>query len=302
MITFLVGENSFESERALRDITSRFDGSPEILDGSELQLAQLPDVLMGASLFNDARMVIIKNLSENKTIWPVFSDWIERISSDIHVVLVDAKPDKRTLTYKTIKQHADVKEFPAWGDRDTHIAESWVAGEARALEISIDKKCVQLLVRQIGNDQWQLFRALEKLALVDEVTAEVIDDVIDKNPVENVFNLFETALSGDAATLKRILKNLENTEDVFRLSALLSSQALQLAAIAVASDSDNPGKDFGIHPFVLSKLAKIAKRLKRTDVIKIVTIFAEADDDMKVSKADPWLLVERSLMKLANIK
>lgn len=254
---------------------------------------------MGVSLFHEARLVVIKGLSENKAVWPVFGDWIERISSDIHVVLIEQKPDKRTLAYKAIKQHATIKEFPSWGERDVHKAEAWVENEAKSLDIKMNKKCVQVLVQQIGIDQWKLFRALEKLTLVDEVTPEIIDAIIDKNPVENVFNLFETALRGDSHRLKDMLSNIEHSEDVYRLFALLTGQAFQLAAIASSAHSDDVSKDFGIHPFVLSKLTSIAKRLGKRGTTKIVTIFAEADDDMKVSKADPWLLVERALMKVA---
>jgi len=32
-----------------------------------------------------------------------------------------------------------------------------------------------------------------------------------------------------------------------------------------------------------------------------ITIFTELDDDMKLSRADPWLLVERALIKVANV-
>ena len=101
MITLLIGENSFEIQRALDDIIADFDGNVEKIEGSELQVSQLPDIFMGGSLFADKRLVVIRNLSENKSVWPVLGDWTDKISDDIHVVLVDAKPDKRTSTYKT---------------------------------------------------------------------------------------------------------------------------------------------------------------------------------------------------------
>ena len=88
MITLLIGDNSFEIERALRQITADFDGVVERIDGSSLQLAQLPDLLMGVSLFATARTVVIRDLGSNKAIWSVFGDWLPRISDDIHLVLV----------------------------------------------------------------------------------------------------------------------------------------------------------------------------------------------------------------------
>jgi len=304
MITVLLGENSFEIQRALDQIAQDFDGKVEKIDGSNLQLAQLPDILMGVSLFADKRLVVIRNLSENKAIWPVLGDWLTKISDDIHLVLVEPKPDKRTATFKSLKGNSEVREFLTWSDRDVSVAEKWVVVEAKKLGFELDKKCVQTLVQWVGVDQWQLFQALEKLSLTDDITVESIKNIIEPNPVENVFNLFETALRGDMDKLNQILKNLEKTEDVFRLIALLSSQAFQLLVVASASSavrrSDNVAKDFAIHPYVVSKLSPIAKRLGKTGASKIITIFTELDDDMKLSRADPWLLVERALIKLAN--
>lgn len=301
MITLLIGENSFEIERALTEIVSNFDGKVEKVDIGDLQLAQLPDILMGVSLFATTRVIILRNLSENKTIWTVFGDWLSKISDDIHLVLIEAKPDKRTSAFKALKDKAVVKEFEVWTDRDVAKAEKWAIEESKKLGFELDNKNSQVLVRRVGVDQWQLFHALEKLALVDVVSADVIKDIIEPNLVENVFELFETALSSDVKELKRMLRVLGQSEDVFRLSALLSTQVFQLAAVISAAKSDNAAKDFGIHPYVVQKLESIAKRVGKAGVIKIVKIFAQADDDMKVSKAEPWLIVERALLKTASI-
>jgi len=302
MITLLIGENSFEIERALNVIINDFDGIVERLDGNTLQLSQLPDVLMGISLFSDKRIVIIKGLSENRTIWTVMGDWLSKISDDIHLVLIESKPDKRTSTFKTLKVNADVREFLPWEQRDIQKAEKWVQNEAENLGISLNKNSVQLLLRLVGFDQWRLFNALKKLSLTDDISINSITDIIEADPIENVFNLFETAVKGDMDKLSKVIHNLEKTEDVYRLVALLSSQVFQLAAVVTTKESDNVSKDFGIHPYVVSKLKSIANRLKISGVKKIISIFTELDDDIKISKAEPWLLVERALIKVATIK
>lgn len=301
MITLLIGENSFEIERAIKEIVEGFDSVVEKIDGSELQLSQLPDILMGVSLFSTARTVVIRNLSQNKAIWTIFGDWLPKVSDDIHLVLIESKPDKRTATFKALQKQAIVKEFQPWTDRDILKAEKWVSEEAKRLELDLNKKSVQTLVRRVGVDQWQLFNALEKLTLSGDVSVENIENIIEANPVENVFNLFEMAMRGNTKELKRTLRILEQSEDVYRLLALLSTQAFQLAVVASASVTDNVAKDFGIHPYVISKLTPIAKRLGKGGASKTISIFAEADDDMKLSRAEPWLLVERALIKVANI-
>lgn len=301
MITLLTGENTFEIEQELAQIVGEFDGVAERIDGAELEQRQLPDLLMGGTLFADKRLVVIKNLSQNKTVWPYFGDWLSRISDDITVVLIDGKPDKRTTTYKEVKKVATIIDCPVWTDRDEARAVRWVSERAAAMNVVLNTKSAQLIVRRVGLDQWSLLHALEKLALVDEVTDQVIESVIDASPSDNVFNLFDAALRGDRKRVAQMIRTLELTEDPYRLFALLSGQAFQLAAVALAEPTDNVAKDLAIHPYVLSKLQPVAKQTGRSGARKIIRIFAEADDDMKLSRAEPWLLIERALLKVASL-
>lgn len=303
MITVLTGENSFEVHQALQGYVRAFDGVAEKIDGTELELKQLPDLLMGGTLFASKRLVIIKQLSDNKTIWPELSDWLPRVSDDIHLVLVEAKPDKRTKTYKDLQKVATVTEFKPWTERDIAKAEQWVAGEAKVLGCDIDRASVQLLVQRVGPDQWLLHQALQKLTVLDEVTPAIIIDVIEANPIENVFDLFESALRGNVIKVSHMIRTLELTEDPYRLFGLLSGQAFQLAALAVADDkpSAEVAKDLGVHPYGLGKLTTYARKLGKPGVKKVVAAFAEADAGIKTSATEPWLLIERALVKVATL-
>jgi DNA polymerase III delta subunit len=241
-------------------------------------------------------LVIIKDLSSNKTIWPLLPDWLDRVSDDVDLILIDEKPDKRTATYKVLKEA--VHEFPAWTDRDTAKAETWLLQQ----DLKLDKKSAHRIVERVGVDQWQLSSALEKLRFLDEITEETIDETINARPSENVFNLFETALRGNAAKVHQMIATLELTEDAYQIFALLASQAFQLAAIQAAGAGDNPAKDFGIHPFVVSKLSNYARNLSTKEIRAIIKAFADADADIKLSRAEPWLLVERALLVVATQK
>jgi DNA polymerase-3 subunit delta len=299
MITLLAGENSFEVNQVMQTIVRTFDGIAERVDGSELELKQLPDLLMGGTLFASHRLVIIKQLSDNKTVWPMLGDWLPRVSDDIHLVLVDAKPDKRTKSYKDLQKVATITEFKPWSERDIAKAEQWVAGEAKVLSCEIDTASIRLLVHRVGPDQWLLHQALQKLAVLDTITPEIITELIDANPTENVFELFDAALRGNAVKVKQVIATLELTEDPYRLFGLLSGQAFQLAALAVAGDkpSAEVAKDLGVHPYGLGKLTTYARQLGRSGAKQVVNAFAEADAAIKSSATDPWLLIERALMK-----
>lgn len=302
VITLLTGENSFEIDRALQELAADFAGDRELFEGTDLSRAALPDLLMGTSLFAPQRLVIIKDLSAQTSLWTEFDQWLPRISDDIHVILVEQKPDKRTKTYKELQKIADIHEYKLWGERDTGLAEQWVRREAQALGLALDTKLAHSLVQRVGVDQWVLYNALQKLSVLDDVTLASIDEHIDPNLSENVFHVLEAALKGDVERLRHMLRTLELTEDPYRLFGLLGGQVFQLAALIVADKpSAEVAKDLGVHPFVLQKLVPYAKKLRRAEAKKIMTAFAEADQAMKTSGGEPWLLVERALMKVALI-
>src|SRR5690606_34478452 len=121
------------------------------------------------------------------------------------------------------------------------------------LGLKLDARSAAHLVERVGIDQWQLAHALDILSLLDEVSPQIIDETIPANPAENIFQLFETALEGKAKEASAMLATLELQEDPYALFALLSSQALTLAAVTFAGETDVPAKDFAIHPFVASK-------------------------------------------------
>lgn len=303
MITLLHGENTFESSRALATIVAVYDGTAESVDGSVIDSVQLPDLLMGVTLFASNRLVIIKNVSENKTVWTDLIDWIPRVSSDVHVVFVDTKLDKRTKTYKELIKVAKVTEFPAWTERDTNKAEQWVSDEASRRQVQLDRKSVQLLVARVGVDQWQLYHAIEKLSALDTVTPEIILEVVEANPAENVFNLFDAALRGNRVRVHDMIITLKQTDDPYMVFGLLSSQAFQLAALASTDASAaDVAKSIGAHPFAVSKLAPYASRIGKRGAKKMIATFADTDTAMKSTTADPWLLIEQALIRASNIK
>ncbi|MDB5177276.1 MAG: hypothetical protein JWN75_944 [Candidatus Saccharibacteria bacterium] len=302
MITLLTGDNSFEMNRALELLAQNFSGDISRVDGDDVSLDKLIDLISSLSLFASERMVIIRDLSSDKSMWTALGENIDRISDDIHLVLVEPNIDKRMATYKKLQKIADLQNFANWTDRDQAKAESWTAEQAKQLGITMDKKSVQALVRRVGLDQWQLYHALEKLAVLDKVDVEVIEQTIEAQATENVFNLLDAALRGNTKKVSEMIHTLERTQDPYMTFGLLSGQVFQLAALAV-TDKPTPvvASDIGAHPYALGKLSSHAKMLGRTGARKVMTIFADTDIDMKSIGADPWLLIEKALIKTAII-
>ena len=301
MIYLLTGENSFAIERELKRLADNFEGTVEKIDPADIELRNLPDLLMGATLFSPKRCIIIKQLSENKTIWNELPEWFKKVSDDTTLVLVESKPDRRTRTYKDLQKLAEVKNFPAWTVKDTSAAVKWAQHEAAAHNLILTDSLARQLVQRCGVDPWRLYHAIEKLSLIEKISSDIIAEVVDAHPEENVFGLLETALRGDGQAVRTTVATLKQTEDPYRVFGLLSSQILQLAALVFSDKSPSDVvRELKAAPFVLSKLAPFASRMTQVQAQATVRSAAKTDMLMKSSGVEPWLLVEGLLMKIAH--
>lgn len=81
----------------------------EVIDGPELSFADLSDLFFGSTLFGDRRKILIKDLTENKTLIndfktkPKFNNQIPDFLNTNHQIIIwEAKIDKRSSLYKTL--------------------------------------------------------------------------------------------------------------------------------------------------------------------------------------------------------
>lgn len=291
----LTGDNTFEIEQKLSELTDGFDGEVERVDGTSIDINRLADLLAGGTLFSTRRMVVIRYISENKSIWTVLGDWIARLSDDVTLVLVDPAADKRTKTYKDLAKKATVFEFKAWRDYDTSRAEKWILDRS-----NLDPRSARSLVARVGVDQWSLYNALEKLSVMDEITPEVIEQSIEASPHESAFQLLDSALAGDMSRVSIMIRDLELHEDPYRVLGLLSSQVFAMCLLASTDAAPAViASEAKISPYTLQNLASKARRMDMSIIRRAVDQLAAADEATK-SGSEPWLAIETSLLHIAQ--
>jgi len=303
MIRLLCGENDFELTRRVNQLKREFDGVAERYDASELTSERLADIFAGQTLFSLKRMVLVDAPSTCGELWQNLEAWLSRVSADTELLLIEPKPDKRTGAYKWLKKNVTVEEFTPLNDRDSGKVLSWIEAYASARKLSLTTAQAKRLMQRGGVDQWMLAQAIDKLSLAGEVTDEWIDAVIEQSPTESVFALFETALNDDKKRLAEIISDLRKTEDPYRVFGLVNSQLIQLVVLVygdgdvnkVASDTSAKSS------YPLQKLAPYANRLTKQQIGELLHIFSKADTRLKTSDADPWLLLETSLVRISTM-
>jgi DNA polymerase III delta subunit len=303
VIVVLCGENDFELTKKVAQLKAEFAGLAERYDGADLTAERLADIFAGQTLFSLKRLVIIDSPSNSADLWQNMPTWAERLSSDTELVLVEPKPDKRTSVYKWLQKNADVQQFDLLDDRNISAIANWATDYASQHGIKLSTQQARRLAERGGTDQWSIAHAIDKLKLAGEVTDQWIDNVLEPSVSENVFALFETALNGQGKEVQAMLESLRQTEDAYRVFGLISAQAIQLVSLIhgegnaskVAADSGAKSA----YPF--QKLAPYAARLNKRQAARLIELLAGADTRLKSSDADPWTVLESSLVQIASL-
>ncbi len=94
--------------RAKKDIEAFLGDEYEIVEGAELTVEDLPSLFWGGSLFSEKRNILIRDLFGNKS---VYDKLPEHINTVHNIAIFEQKIDKRSSTYKTLKDKIDWKEY-----------------------------------------------------------------------------------------------------------------------------------------------------------------------------------------------
>jgi len=297
MVYLLTGENTFEIERQLKKLVAGYDGDVERIDGEELSIDRLPDLLSGITLFSSQRLVVIKSASGNKSLWATLSEWLEK-GVDNDLVLVETHPDKRTKTYKWLEKNAEVTTCK---ELQPFEAAQWVQKEAKERGLEISRASAEFLVDYVGIDQWRLDSELNKLLLSGRtVSEEVIRDIAEPTPQATSFELLDAAFRGQTKEMERLFETVSRQEDAYMFFGLLAGQIYALALIKTAKGKrpDEIAKATGVHPFVLQKVARLADMMTLSTLHKLTDRLAELDANMKSRAVEPWTQVYSFLRSL----
>lgn len=106
MIKVFYGDDRVKAQQEIK----RFLGDNyEIIDATDLQPTDLPSIFLGASLFEPTkRHILIRDLTANK---PAYDELPKYLNTPHDIVIHESKLDKRSATYKELKDKLEFKEF-----------------------------------------------------------------------------------------------------------------------------------------------------------------------------------------------
>ena len=309
MLQVIYGANQFAIDEALAALVARSQVEPEYYDGEELAASALAELAAAPTLFASERLIIIRRASHNPELWQAIGTLAATMpgtqaatastNDTNHIVLVEGALDKRTKTYKALKAHALMQEFAPLSDRQTSAASTWLQDWAQQQGIQLDAAAASELVRRIGVDQLRLSQELRRLAPLGTITRQLVQQYTPANPQANVFRLLHLAVHGETISVLRQLAAVRQLADPYQTFGLLAAQVFQLAALTV---SDAPpatvARDIAASEYAVRQLAQL--QVDRPRLTRIVAIMAQADQQLKTTPADPWLVLQAVLVKIAT--
>ena len=105
MIKILTGDDRV---KAGREIERELGSDYEVVEGADLMPADLPSIFQGASLFDETRRILIRDVSGNKA---VFDELLKYVDTPHKVMILELKLDKRASAYKALKEKVEILEF-----------------------------------------------------------------------------------------------------------------------------------------------------------------------------------------------
>lgn len=287
-----IGPNSFALKQSLDEIRSEFvkrygDLAVEVIDGEESTYEQIISAVGAVPFLAEKKLVIINEPGSQKEVSEKIEDLIRAAQGGNELIIVEPKPDKRGTYYKYLKSNTDLKEFREPDERDLA---NWLATAAKGKGAELSFTDASYLVRRVGMNQRTLSNELRKLIDHDKsISREDIDLLTEPSPSANVFNLLDSAFSGDDKKLLRLYDEQRTQgEEPLKIFAMLIWQMHLVALVESAGDrtDDEIMRASGLKPFTLNKSRSIARRMGREKIRATLRRLGELDKQLKTTSVD----------------
>lgn len=243
MLIFLYGKDTYRSSRKLGEITAHYKElhkesiHSRVIDCEEAVFSLLETELKTQSLFQTKKLVVLRNLFQNKELLEKLKEWKKFFleTQDIVVFFEQGEVKGRDPFFTFLKEHAKAQEFLPLSPASLR---AWVQKEFLGYEVRLGEGVVDTLVRIHKNDLFALANEIKKLAAFvslceiprsgtkTEGSALSLEQatLLLKEPLEtDIFFTIDTIQQGNKKkALEFLLSHLEKGESPFYLLSMFA--------------------------------------------------------------------------------
>lgn len=292
MITTLTGTNHFMLQQELQRrvgvfVTEHGDLALEKLDGEEVNFERISESLQSLPFLASKKMVVLKKPSACKQFAEHIEQTLDSVPGTTDVIIVEPKPDKRSIYYKTLTKKTQYKEFPELSEDELV---RWLVMAAKDKGGSLHKTDATYLIQRLGTDQSLLAHELTKLLdYQSDVNRQTIDLLTEPVPQSTIFELLGAAFAGDK---KRTLKLYdEQRRQKVEPPVILAMVAWQLHVLAIVkmAGTRSPAtvaSEAKLSPFVVNRSKALAQTLSLKRLKELVALALYTDIRLKSQPVD----------------
>ncbi|RNE49623.1 DNA polymerase III subunit delta [Corynebacterium alimapuense] len=310
-VHLILGEDSFLAERIRQSLVLAV--REELPAGAELEVTTLrgsyvtvPELIdaTSPSLFGEDRVVVFTRMElAGKEPTEILLKACRDVAPGIHLVIQHTGGGRQKAMVAKFRKLAQVHEANPLKPRDRP---AWVTNEFRTHGVRPTPDVVHALLEGVGSDLRELASAVSQLVsdTNGEVTVATVRSYYEGVAEVSGFDIADLAVNGQTArAVASTRRALQLGMNPVALAAALSSKVGAIARLYSTRTSDyrSLAGSLGMHPFVVEKTAKVARRWSGDDVSKAVMVVAELNAEVKGQGGDPEFAIEYAVRQISEL-
>ena len=300
MVIFLYGEDSYRSKQKLDEMVAHYKEVRKSglnlmhVDASKISFADFYNNFKISSMFDEKKLVIVKNVFSNKKFQEDFVKHAEEVESlkDIVVVYESEACDARLKIFKFLVKECKSQDFALLDAKNT---KAWAQKELAALGASINMDALDVLASSVGPDLWRLSGEVKKLADYKKgavIRKEDVELLVKPKIEMDIFKTIDAlAQKNKKQALNLVHKHLDAGDNPLYLLSMIAFQFKNLLVIKELAEKGlmyaSIVKKSGLHPFVVKKNYYACNQFSFAKLKEIYQTIYQVDLDIKTGKVEP---------------
>ena len=301
MILFLYGQDTYRSRQKLNEIIEHYKKihksglNLKYHDLKEKEYQEFQDEFRSTSMFDEKKLIVLKNSSLNKDFQEKFLKDIKKFIQNGDIILFyEEKEIKKNKFFDALKKYGKSQEF---GLLEVGTLKAWTKKEFENMGAKIESSALENLINFVGNDLWQMENEIKKLVSYKKEKIDVKDvELLVRPKIET--DIFKTinalAQKNKKLALELLHKHLEKGDSPLYLLSMINFQFRNL--LMVKSRKINPSfyadEDLKMHPYVVRKTTEQARRFTLLELKKIYQRIFKVDLGIKTGKINPEVALD----------
>ncbi|MDP1709894.1 MAG: DNA polymerase III subunit delta, partial [Candidatus Komeilibacteria bacterium] len=267
MLTFIHGEDTYNSQQYLESLTSDFKTkhaiSAHVFRSPENSWEEMVSVIAGSGLFSTKKLVVLKNVLAEKEIRESLDSFLKDSSLDVDATLViyhSGAVDKRLGLVGRLIKKAESREFPLLSPLEV---ERFITKHAQELGKTIEPSAAQMLAGITGSDLWRASSEVDKLAhsVKSVITSTDVHSAVTGNLNDDIWQFVDAVGLGNKKQSLILLEQqfLSGAEPLYLLSMVIREVRLMLALSNSPSSDAELATTLSLHPYVVKKTRQRAQ-------------------------------------------